>query len=90
MLVLVTVSNPNPNRNLNLNPNPNPDPDPDPNPQTHADTTIGGNQDFAWIASKTGPLVFDRYTGADLTWAYNTPLLRLGGDSWFVLVPNGP
>ena len=25
------------------------------------------------------PLVFDSYTGADLAWAYNTPLLRLGG-----------
>ena len=57
--------------------------------QTHADTTIGGNQDFAWISSRTGPLVFDRYTGADLAWAYNTPLLRLGGDSWFVLLSTG-
>mmetsp|Transcript_31848 Transcript_31848/g.75235 ORF Transcript_31848/g.75235 Transcript_31848/m.75235 type:complete len:191 (-) Transcript_31848:89-661(-) len=57
--------------------------------QTHADTTIGGNKDFAWLASKTGPLVFDSYTGADLAWAYNTPLLRLGGDSWFVLVSTG-
>jgi len=57
--------------------------------QTHADTTIGGNRDFAWIANRVGPIVFDRYTGADLTWAYNTPLLRLGGDSWFVLVSTG-
>ena len=57
--------------------------------QTHRDTTIGGNQDFAWISRRTGPLVFDRYTGADLAWAYNTPLLRLGGDSWFVLLSTG-
>lgn len=61
--------------------------------QTHADTTIGGREDWAWVKrwlSKAGiSLVFDQYTGADIAWAYNTPLLRLGGDSWFVLMSTG-
>ena len=41
-----------------------------------------------WLSKMGVSLVFDQYTGADIAWAYNTPLLRLGGDSWFVLVPN--
>lgn len=61
--------------------------------QTHADTTIGGREDWAWVKgwlSKMGvSLVFDQYTGADIAWAYNTPLIRLGGDSWFVLMSTG-
>jgi len=57
--------------------------------QTHGDTTIGGRRDFAWLASLTGPIVFDSYTGADLAWSYNIPLLRLGGDSWYILLSTG-
>lgn len=57
--------------------------------QTHGDTTIGGRRDFGWIADRTGPIVFDSYTGADLAWSYNIPLLRIGGDSWYILLSTG-
>ena len=49
--------------------------------QTHGDTTIGGFEDRSWIPKFT----IDSYTGADFAWAWNAPLIQLGGSGGFLL-----
>jgi len=44
--------------------------------QTHADTTIGGLTDRSW----TPKFIIDPYTGADFAWAWNAPLMKIGGE----------
>jgi len=52
--------------------------------QTHGDTTIGGMADRSWLPS----LTVDEYTGTDFAWAWNAPLLQIGGASG-LLVTSG-
>lgn len=52
--------------------------------QTHEDTTIGGLSDRSWCPQ----FIIDPYTGADFAWAWNAPLLKIGGKKG-VLVTSG-
>jgi len=44
--------------------------------QTHEDTTIGGLSDRSWCPQ----FIIDPYTGADFAWAWNAPLIKIGGE----------
>jgi len=43
--------------------------------QTHGDTTIGGANDRTWLPE----IIIDPYTGTDFAWAWNAPLIQIGG-----------
>jgi len=51
--------------------------------QTHDDTTIGGIDDRSWLP----PFMFkvDEYTGVSPAWAWNAPIMQLGGSTGILL-----
>jgi len=49
--------------------------------QTHGDTTIGGMHDRSWLPE----IIIDPYTGTDFAWAWNAPLIQIGGRGGLLL-----